>query len=224
MKDVSTKDGRTVLFVSHNMAAVSTLCDVSLLLKNGVVKAYGRTKQIIEDYILTGSDCDGQILKEDIFVSKRCPIAEFNAIRLLSKKNGFTSVFAIDEDIIIEFEYEVLKEGAILYPSIHLLDNSGTCILATFNGPSATSGLDVFFGKKLKKGVYKSVCTIPANTLNDSTYGLSFFLVPEFMVDLGIAENAISFAVEETGEMRKEYTGEWIGLIRPKLNWETSFV
>jgi hypothetical protein len=44
------------------------------------------------------------------------------------------------------------------------------------------------------------------------------------MVDLGIAENAISFAVEETGEMRKEYTGEWIGLIRPKLNWETSFV
>lgn len=224
MKDVSTNQGRTVLFVSHNMAAISTLCNVSLLMKNGVIKDHGETKKIIDNYILSGSDSEGEILKEDILVSKRCPTAEFHAIRLLSKKNGVTSTFAIDEDIAIEFEYEVLRDDAILYPSIHLLDNTGTCIFATFNGPSATISQDEYFGKKLKKGIYKSLCTIPANTLNDSTYGLSFFLVPEFMADLGIAENVISFTVEENGEMRKEYTGGWIGLIRPKLNWSTSFI
>lgn len=56
MKDVSSKDGRTVLFVSHNMAAIENLCDTGLLLANGTVYSSGPSKQIISDYLSSNSD------------------------------------------------------------------------------------------------------------------------------------------------------------------------
>jgi lipopolysaccharide transport system ATP-binding protein len=96
-----------------------------------------------------------------------------------------------------------------------------TCILATFNGISATLEMDSFYGKTLAKGLYKSTCVIPANFLNDKTYSINAFLVPVEVVEMGIAERVLSFSISETGEMRKEYTGEWIGMIRPKLSWQT---
>ena len=122
----------------------------------------------------------------------------------------------------IEFEYDILENNAIVYPSIHIIDNMGTCILATFNGPSATTFIDKYFGIPLKKGRYKSVCKIPANFLNDNNYLINAYLVTQDVADMGIAEEVLSFIVEETGEMRNEFTGDWIGLIRPKLEWVTA--
>jgi len=57
--------------------------------------------------------------------------------------------------------------------------------------------------------------------LNDKNYSISAFLVPEDINDLGIAEEVVSFSIEDNGEMRKEYSGDWWGLIRPKLSWKT---
>ena len=65
---------------------------------------------------------------------------------------------------------------------------------------------------------------IPGNFLNDKTYRINAFLVPEDIHGLAIAEDALTFNVTDTGEMRKEYTGEWIGLIRPRLEWNTQLL
>lgn len=221
MGEVSKGEGRTVLFVSHSMASISSLCTKSVLLKQGQLEDYGQTDYIIAKYILSGKSNSGQVTAADIKVTKPCPKANFHALRLLSAVNGITTHFAINEDIVIEFEYDIIVESALVYPSIHLLDNVGSIIFATFNGPSATLKVDEFYGKPLKKGRYKSVIKIPGNFLNDKTYSVNAFLVPEFMADLGIAEDVLSFSVEETGEMRKEYTGDWAGLIRPKFDWVT---
>ena len=75
-----------------------------------------------------------------------------------------------------------------------------------------------------KKGKYLSVCTIPGYFLNDLRYSISVFLVPEVVSEMAIVPEVLSFSVEETGDMRKEYTGDWIGLIRPKLSWKTEAV
>ena len=114
---------------------------------------------------------------------------------------------------------EVLKEGEVISPSIHILDNLGNTILATFNGNSANLGFDPLSNKPLSKGIYKSVCIIPAFFLNDSSYLISCFLVPSFTKEFAIVKEALSIIVVETGEMREEFAGAWIGLIRPKLNW-----
>lgn len=224
MGDVSKGEGRTVLFVSHNMAAVSTLCNNSILLKHGKLEDFDGTSTIIDKYISSGKESEAEIFKEDIIVSKKCSKADFHALRLKSNSRGVTSNFAIDEEVIIEFEYDVFENGAIVYPSIHLLDSTETCILATFNGPSATLAIDSYYDKPLKKGIYKSVCKIPASFLNDKLYSISAFLVPQDSSGMGIAEKVMSFTMTETGDMRKEYTGEWAGMVRPKLDWQTEVI
>lgn len=223
MHDVSTNDGRTVLFVSHNMAAVSNLCTTTAFMRNGTLQSIGPTERIIEEYISYGRFDAGQIFKNDIQYSRRSSKASFESISILSK-GEITSSIDIKNDVTVELKYRVLVDGAVVYPSVHLLDNMGTCILATFNGKSATFNIDEYFGKPLKKGVYESKLIIPGNFLNEKTYSISAFLVPEDSSDMEIAQEVLSFSVTDTGDMRKEYGGDWTGLIRPKMAWNTSLV
>jgi len=221
MGEVSKGEGRTVLFVSHNMAAVTSLCNSCILLKNGNFKEKGLTLQIIDKYIMSGKSSEGEILEEDILYEQSYQWAKFKAIRTVSKR-GVSNSFGINEEIKVELEYEVLKDGEIIQPSVHVLDNLGNCILATFNGKSANSTIDPLFNKPLEKGIYKAVCTIPAFFLNDISYLISCFLVPNNITEMAITREVLNLSINETGEMRKEFTGTWIGLIRPKLNWISS--
>lgn len=223
MQDVSKNDGRTVLFVSHNMAAVANLCNKTVFMRNGTLHSYGHTDQIIDEYISYGKQNSGEILEKEILYTRRCSKAYFNGIRIISN-NDVSSSIDIKNDIIVEMDYTVIERGTIVYPSIHILDSMGTCILATFNGHSATLRPDTYFGVPLQKGKYRSSLTIPRNFLNDKNYKISAFLVPGDFDDLAIVEEALTFSVIDTGEMRKEYNGGWIGQIRPKLDWNTEFI
>jgi lipopolysaccharide transport system ATP-binding protein len=223
MQDVSRNDGRTILFVSHNMAAISNLCTKSIFMRNGTLHSVGPTELIIEEYISYGKFNSGQVLEDDIQYTRRSSKAFFNAISIVSK-GEITSSIDIKNDVVVEMEYTITSNDAVVYPSVHLLDNMGTCIFATFNGDSAVIDKDVYFGKLLKKGKYKSQLVIPGNFLNEKTYSISAFLVPEDINDLAIAEEVLSFSLTDTGNMRKEYGGDWIGLIRPKMSWKTSFI
>jgi lipopolysaccharide transport system ATP-binding protein len=223
MEDVSRNDGRTILFVSHNMAAVSNLCTSSIFMRNGLLQSMGPTDRIIEEYISYGKFNSGQVLETDIQYTKRCNQAYFNSISLVSK-GEITSSVDIKNDIVVKLEYTVTENDAQVYPSVHLLDNMGTVVLATFNGKSANAITDEYFGKPLKKGRYASRLIIPGNFLNEKTYSINAFLVPLDMNDLAVVEEALSFTVTDTGEMRKEYGGDWIGLIRPKMAWNTDFL
>lgn len=223
MQDVSKNDGRTVLFVSHNMAAVANLCNKAIFLRNGTLHSTGTTNEIIEQYISFGQHNTGELLESEITYKRKCPDAYFNVMRIVSG-GEITSNVNSKHDVIVEVEYTVTRNNAIIYPSIHLTDNMSTCILASFTGPSATKHPDEFFGKPLKIGRYKSSMVIPGNFLNDKTYRVSAFLVPEDTNNLAIVEEALSFSVTDTGDMRKEYTGEWAGLIRPRLEWNTKFI
>ena len=223
MEDVSRNDGRTILFVSHNMAAVSNLCTSAVFLRNGTLQSMGPTDRIIEEYISFGKQSSGTVQGDDIQYTRRCSKAFFNSISIVS--NGeITSSVDIKNDTIIELEYTITTDGAIVFPSVHLLDNMGTVILATFNSPSASIEVDEFYGKRLQIGKYKSRLTIPGNFLNEKPYTISAFLVPEDTADMAVAGEALSFSVVDTGAMRKEYGGEWWGLIRPKMAWDTHLI
>jgi len=126
--------------------------------------------------------------------------------------------------VAVEIEYTVTTDNIVISPSIHLLDSLSLCILATFNSPSASLTVDPFFGRPLKKGRYKTICTIPENFLNASNYKISAFLVPPNNSEIAVAEEVLSFSVIETGEMTKDYIGSWIGQIRPKLQWNTDLI
>jgi lipopolysaccharide transport system ATP-binding protein len=111
MKNVSEKDGRTVLFVSHNMGAIQQLCSHALLLENGSVKDYNITKEVIDKYII-GSASQNNIYEyteefpKDNFIKK---VATVNDNRLQQDQFKFSENCSLEVDIqISDFDFNIL--------------------------------------------------------------------------------------------------------------------
>jgi lipopolysaccharide transport system ATP-binding protein len=93
MGEVSKGEGRTVLFVSHNMAAISNLCSKSILLKHGQLQTMDYTHTVIDKYIRTGENNDGQVNLEDIIVKQKSTKAGFYALKVDITVEGYHSRF-----------------------------------------------------------------------------------------------------------------------------------
>lgn len=218
MKTVG-QQGRTVIFVSHNMAAISNLCSRCIYLDAGEIKYIGETKKAIEKYVNSGNVQPG---------TKKWPKdklpgndeVKLESVSVVASGNIAANVF-ISKDFQINIKYKCLKPNIVVYPAIHVRDEIGLLVFASADFPSANLNKDSWFKKKRSVGTYISQCTIPGNFLNDKTYHLDIGLVSENGTWIVNELDILCFTVEETGEMRKEYIGQWTGTIRPKLFWQT---
>jgi lipopolysaccharide transport system ATP-binding protein len=98
MKDVSRNEGRTVLFVSHNMGAISRLCKTGLLLKNGLICKSGEINSVIEEYLKGDSEIAG-IFQASNDISKPTQVI---SIKILNDKNLISETFSAGEDFYVE--------------------------------------------------------------------------------------------------------------------------
>ena len=205
MGEVS-REGRTVLFVSHNLTVVASLCDRAIFLDGGRKVMEGAPEQVISSYVNTGSEFLGEITWD---VSDR--YANGHRLRLLAARilyqDRITADVQIDGPITVQYDFEVLQDGLSVTSSIHLLDKHNTCVFVS--GPPSQT---------LPAGRYQHSCIFPPNLLNDGLYSISIFLLIDTTVFEVTVPNAISFMVHETKE-RGEYLGQVIGCVRPKLEW-----
>jgi lipopolysaccharide transport system ATP-binding protein len=217
MQDVSASEGRTVLFVSHNMPAIANLCNTAILLRGGEFIKMGNADDIIQDYMLSVSASISDI---DSTIKVRS-----NKVKLLAINIQQNNINRADVDIAkpvsIEIVYEVLEDNTICTPSIVMKDNFDVEIFASFNSPSAASSLDKYYGVPLQRGTYNSSITIPANFLNDNTYFVDIYLSKLLQEIYTYAEKAVLFNGIDSGEMSKEYHNKWKGVVRPKFDWYT---
>jgi lipopolysaccharide transport system ATP-binding protein len=217
-----TGEGRTILFVSHNMAAVKKLCKRGILLKSGKIEVNGSAEEAIENYLfLNSSDFRPEATWENVEQAPGGKVVRIIAVRILNEKEQVTDALPIDQEIFVEIDFLNKVEGIALSSSIQLLDRSGVCVLYTANWSSAILNVDPYSNARFKKGVYRSMVRIPANFLNEGVYMINAFVLQDVSTIIAFAEEAVSFSVLDTGEMRKEYTGEWSGLVRPRLAWQT---
>jgi len=214
--------GRAILVVSHNLAAISNICCRALLMDHGSVVLDGPPKQVIEHY-LKGMQVDtGKVVWEPATAPATSQIRLHSiGVRNVHSLTSNNQV-DIDQPIAIEIEYEVLCEGAINTVQLHLKDENGVFVLSSANAPSMNLAIDQTYGKPLPLGFYRAECVLPANFLNDSRYVLNLFLGPEIGKPTIQCHNVLAFRVLDTGAMRKEYLGSWYGpAIRPRLAWST---
>jgi lipopolysaccharide transport system ATP-binding protein len=206
IQDVS-RDGRTVLFVTHNLTVVASLCERVLLFKDGKKVTEGKTEKVISTFVQSGQVTTAT--KTDWAISDR--EASNGRLWLVAARilceGRVTQDVEIDKPTIVQYDFEVLQDGLNVASSIHLIDKHGTCVLAT-GTPS----------KILKRGRYQHSCVFPANFLNDGRYTITLFLLTDIILqDVRIPE-ALSFDVHEI-KAREEYLGVIIGCVRPQLEW-----
>ena len=213
MKDVSVNDGRTVLFVSHNMTAVSSLCDSAIYMYNGRIEQIGQTQEIINSYLTNGAD---------ISTRRKWKLSEApgdGACRLLEAKlidDEGNNLEAMDfyKGGYIEFTLEVLEEGFCPIPNIHLFNQRGDYVL--ISGESKDKDMSA-------KGVYKTTMWLPPDFLNDGRYiaGIAATTVIPERVHFYEKEALVFDVIEDMNFRDTEYRGAIPGIVRPKLKWIT---
>jgi len=216
--------GRTILLVSHNLSAVANFCRRAILMQNGCVIADGQPDFIIDRYLMDSNAGAGEVIWTDDATAPRT-----KGIRLRSvaaRGNGTSQPLGeldIDQPIEITVDYEVLQPQEKVSVQIQLKDETGTFVLWSANAPSMNSGDDPWFAQPHSPGLYRSRCRLPANFLNDTRYFVSVLIGESIGAPALRQDSALSFLVHDTGAMRREFTGSWVGpVIRPRLDWCTT--
>ena len=121
----------------------------------------------------------------------------------------------------VQIDFRLLRDHLRPTVSIHLTHSSGTCVLASLNARSANLVDDEWANKPHPAGSYRATCRIPANFLNEGRYSVNVLMLTDMShVDLRL-DDAVSISAHDTGEMRQEWQKQWIGVVRPRLAWQT---
>lgn len=223
MQDVSVNDGRTILFVSHNMGMITSLCSKAFQLESGELKKTGPPSDVILEYYTKGNSSPGYV--DFTKMSKRIgdDYAELLECHIKNSNGEIVTEIDIREPITVGMRYRILKRKPVqsfnTYPLFNFISGSGEIV---FGSMAPNNQL-----YQLEPGDYLATCFVPGDFLNDCTYFISLGLAS---CDKGMRphfyeESALSFHVkdpiEETlYETRNGYSGPISGLMRPKLDWK----
>jgi lipopolysaccharide transport system ATP-binding protein len=219
MQDIR-EQGRTVLFVSHDMTAITRICSRAITINQGKIVDEGSAVEVVRNYL----NATWRIEAIKNFDEKDAPNSELvrlKQVRIVTDSHKNCGSFEIHEKIGLEATYQVLQDGEILLPNFQVY-NQDRVHLFTVQDVSAD-------WKRRKKtiGEYKSTVWIPANFMAEGTFFLNFAIVtylPEMRVHFN-AVDAASFDVVDkmTSEntARGDYIGRMEGVMRPILDWET---
>lgn len=220
MQDVADSEGRTVLFVSHNMIAVKQLCNLALAMKEGSVTMRGEPQKIIDDYLSEG-------LSElyDIEWSKpsQRPGDDWFRIRRVQICNEGESGSKVkrDKSLLVKITYDMLKPPDSSFISIdtiiHLKTADGVVALVT--GHTRNIKQDPVFFDDHGCASLVDTCVLPANFLNDTSYVIDVLVFSNTSRLHALAMDVVSFTAWE-GE-RDGWLGKIMGVIRPSLEWKS---
>ncbi len=204
MGDVASH-GRTIIFVSHNMQAVQSLCKTALYLKQGRMADMGRTDKVINNY-----------LNREV---KNCLVTDWSegeapgndTIKLLKAEivpqlSGDTDAITVATPIDIHFKF-YLGRAMDLNLSVLLYTASGVCI---FN--VATKSI------RTEEGVHESVLKIPGHLLNDDIYTINLLFVKDTSTIVYQKDDLLTFEVTDYVREGNWY-GKWLGAVRPNLDF-----
>jgi len=214
MKDVSS-EGRTVVFVSHNMPTITSLCQKCILLEAGQVLKMGATSDVVMHYYTSGEASPASVDYSKL--TKR--IGDEYAILISGSVKNSQDVCATEIDINEAFKicmrYRIIKNDNLKFvPNFHFHTADGSYAFVS-SSPS----------EMLTKGDYVAECYIPANFLNDGTYFIDLALssfesgVQVHFVDRSVLSFNIRDPIEGTVTRSNGYSGPVPGVVRPHLKW-----
>ena len=215
MQAVSKQQGRTVLFVSHNMDAISRLCTNCLFLKNGSLEYKGLTDDVIQKYIGSETKIVSN-LAYDIHNAPGNELVRLREVQVIDEHFQSKLNFRIDEKVGINFKFEVLKETNDLISGFNLYNQLDVHILSSHDTLNA--------GKTFSPGIYSVTVWLPQNFLTEGVHycGVAAMSYKPFTVHFhDVAKIGFNISDKQSGEtVRGNYTGTFPGVIRPKLIWD----
>jgi homopolymeric O-antigen transport system ATP-binding protein len=216
-----TSEGRTVVFVSHNLTAVRRLCSRAILLRAGNVEADGPTESVLATYLSgeMGDDSavsEGEALKQHTRQTLWHPTRVFHAnrIALVDSQGVPRASFGSDEPFELVLDYEVEETVSELKLVVEVVDEYGYVILRTEAEDCAGSGLPHIS----EPGPYRTRCRFPANLFGERRFYVNAYLESSYQQHI-VLERPLYFDIAFQGYNGNLSEHSKQGMIRLPLEW-----
>ena len=207
MSDVS-RQGRTIVFVSHNMTAMRRLASRAVLIELGEITGSGSTGEIIDRYLQKNTDSNLESRWDDEQTAPGDDRVRLRRVRVIPQGDSDDPI-TVHTPIQIEFMYWNYVPNAVLNVSMLLNNMEEVCV---FN---VGSGLAT-----IPAGLIRHTLEIPGDFLNVGSYYVNLIIVKDASVGILFQNNVVAFEVVE-GEVVGDWYGRRPGAVRPNLKWET---
>ena len=213
MKDVSQGQGRTVLFVSHNMTSVKSLCKTGVLLENGGLKEIGDIDPIVSHYLRGNSDIDNYKLFNEPFKGKNG--FELLEIGVRSKGGKFTDVMRVTDELEIVMRYRLTQPHEKFWITMHMKNEQGERMFSTGGGGRC-------YNTKHEAGEYEQICHLPKDFFNWGSYSLDFLALsqPSNIEWLMVENDIVSFTLANRAIEIGGWQGREPGDITPRFEYK----
>jgi lipopolysaccharide transport system ATP-binding protein len=207
--------GRTVLFVSHNMLAVESLCTRAICLHDGKVVLEGAPGNVTSRYLQNWMPRFNEVLHEDFENAPGNETVRLRSARVRAQNAVKDDHFTVQTPLVVEFEYWKLSTSAYLDLGVEVFNEHGVNVFTTAQiGEEATPA-----------GLVRSAFVIPGDLLNTGTYWIHLSIVQGAMITAGYWQDLIAFEVHDApSELRGHYHDAWPGALRPNLQWTTEVI
>ncbi|MBV6485007.1 MAG: Vitamin B12 import ATP-binding protein BtuD [Flavobacteriales bacterium] len=207
MKDISTGGGRTVLFVSHNMASVKSFCKRGILLVNGHIEFMGDIDLTVSKYLIGNSQNSN--LKQ---FNNEFDFEQFSFMEIRINAIGKTLIEPLTEydEISIETVIHIYKNEESLSLTYVLKNESGEPIF-TFSHKKSNI--------KLKRNINRLICKFPKGFLNIGSYYLDAYIIKDSRETIFLEKDIISFNIQEGQRPLGSWMGKEPGIIKPIFEW-----
>jgi lipopolysaccharide transport system ATP-binding protein len=201
-------EGRTVLFVSHNMSAVRNLCSRALWLDGGRVVEAGETGQVVLNYTQKGALARLKQVWQDPTTAPGDSTARLCELSVTAPGQEWDEPFTVKTPLRLTATIQNYHPNALLNFSIVLYNLEGVAIFNTASVPQT-----------FPEGPLEGSFTIPGDFLNDGAYTIRILLVKDTTVAVFDLYDALLFEVLDAGRIGNWY-GKVVGAVRPHFDWE----
>ena len=208
-------DGRTVLFVSHSMPAITRLCPRAILLSEGHVLEDGPSERVVSAYLKTGIGAGAAREWPDADTAPGDNVVRLRAVRVLDARGQVSDAIDIQRPFAIEIFYEIREGGHVLVPSCRVTNQEGIVVFQTNDWDP----------EPRPRGHHRARIAVPGHLMAEGTFYLTVGIATPLPRGKKVFErDVVAFqAVDrmDEGRMRAMWSGDHPGVVRPDLPWRT---
>jgi lipopolysaccharide transport system ATP-binding protein len=213
--------GRTILFVSHNMQSITRMCKRVIYLSNGRILDDGPTHRVASAYLSARLKLSARREWPNPAEAPGNDIARLRAVRVRNADGEVASTVNIHQPVRIEMDFEVLRPGHVLVPNYHFFNEEGIYVFVSSDQNPQ------WRRTPRPAGHYTSTLCIPGNFLSEGTLMVGAAVSTLSPVRIHFYEkDVVAFQVIDRraeGSARGDYAGDFPGVVRPLLPWEDEY-
>ena len=212
MQDVAKGAGRTVLFVSHNMTSVKSLCKTGVILENGGLLEMGEIDPIVTRYLRGDSAISNHKSFNEPLKGKSG--FELLEIGVRPKGGNFTDVMRMTDDIEIVIRYRLTQPQEKFWITMHMKNEQGDKMFSFGGGERC-------YDKRHDVGEYEQICHLPKDFFNWGTYAIDFLALsqPSKIEWMLVEQDIVSFTIANRPIEIGGWMGKEPGDITPKFDF-----